>query len=293
MNSSIISDILLPASLALIMFGMGLGLSKNDFTRLWLAPHAVLIGLVGQLIFLPIIALSICVWFGLSPTLAVGLMILAASPGGTTSNIFSQLARANVALSVTLTAICTIICIISTPWVIHYSLQFFSAEAPSSYSLVGISIGLMIITLLPVLLGLTTRHFFQQSALKCEPYFRRFSLLLMVFLIVALVIKEHDMLIKNFESLFWACFLLNVASISIGVFLAIIMKLDKQDAITLGIEVGIQNATMAMLISISFLQNPEYAISSSVYGLVMFFGVIPLVWWSKRHDKQATPQRLD
>ena len=116
-------DVFLPIALALIMFGMGLGLTKQDFTRLWLTPKPVLVGLFGQLILLPIIAFGICTWFELPPALAIGMMILAASPGGTMSNVLSQLAKANLALSVTLTSICTLVCVFTTPWLIHFSIQ--------------------------------------------------------------------------------------------------------------------------------------------------------------------------
>lgn len=292
MSNSIIMDVFLPIALALIMFGMGLGLTKQDFTRLWLTPKPVLVGLFGQLILLPIIAFGICTWFELPPALAIGMMILAASPGGTMSNVLSQLAKANLALSVTLTSICTLVCVFTTPWLIHFSIQHFAEQNPPQYSLLGTSIGLIVITLVPVLLGILVRQFKPKTAIKYELHFRRFSLVFMILMIVALMIKERHLLVSSFEQVFAASMTLNLLSVLVGALLAKSFLLTDKDALTLGIEVGIQNATMAILIAVSFLHEPSYAITAGVYGLTMYLGPLPLIYWQKFKQKRQVPQAV-
>lgn len=287
MQQSIITDALLPIAIALIMFGMGLGLTKQDFSQLGRSPKPIAVGLFGQLVLLPLLALGIALSFNLSAELAIGLMILAACPGGTMSNVISQLARANIALSVSLTSVCTLICMVSTPWMIHSAILYFGAETPPNYSLGRTSAGLVIITLLPVLLGIFFRAKFLRIALSIEVYFRRFSLLFMLSMIVALVIKEWQLLLDSLEQVFLACIALNFISILIGALLGKSAQLSDRDSVTLGIEVGIQNATLAIFIAITFLQEPAYAITAGVYGLVMYLGPIPLILWAKYRLKNS------
>lgn len=291
MGNSIIMDVFLPIAVAFIMFGMGLGLTKQDFSRLWITPKPVVVGLLGQLIFLPLLAFVICISFGLSPALAVGMMILAASPGGTMSNVLSQLAKANLALSVTLTSICTLVCVASTPWLIHFSVHYFAEQNPPEYSLVTTSIGLIALTLVPVSLGIWIRQKQTAFAVRFEVYFRRFSLIFMICMIIALMIKERHLLVESFEQVFLACISLSFASVALGVVLAKLFKLSEEDMLTLAIEVGIQNATMAILIAVSFLHQPSYAITAGVYGLTMYLGPVPLLIWRKlkRGSSQVVP----
>jgi len=285
MSASIFTDILLPFALALIMFGMGLGLTIKDFSRLFTAPEPIFVGLLGQLLLMPLLALGLCYGFGLSPELAIGMMILAACPGGTMSNLISQLARANLALSVSLTSICTIVCVFTTPWLIHFSIQLFAMENPPEFSLLETSIGLIVITLLPVTIGITIKHKYESFADKYEVYFRRFSLIFMILMIIGIIIKEKGILASSFQQVFGASLSLNLISITLGVAIAKLTQLNHRDAITLGIEVGIQNAAMALLIAVTFLNEPAYAITAGVYGLTMYIGPALLVWWSKLVNK--------
>lgn len=286
MEASIFTQVLLPLAIALIMFGMGLSLTIQDFTRLGKAPLAIGAGLLGQIILMPLVALGICSIFDLDAPLAVGLMILAACPGGTMSNVFSQLAKANLALSVSLTAISTFICVFSTPFIIQFAVDNFAGEQVVEFSLLQTAIGLFIVTLVPVFIGIGIRHRFTEGALKAEVYFRRFSLVFMVAMIIALVIKERELLLTSFDQVFFACLALNLISIVMGLLLAKTFSLSFIDAITLAIEVGIQNATLAILIAISFLNAPEFAVSAGVYGLAMYIGPMCLVIWAKSQRKK-------
>lgn len=290
MNPSIFTEVLLPLGLALIMFGMGLSLTKRDFTQLFKIPKPIVIGLLGQLLLLPVLALAIAIFFELSAPLAIGLMIVAACPGGTTSNLFSHLAKANLALSISLTTFCTLFCVVSTPLIIQLAIEFFAEQSPPHFSIFKTSVGLFFFTLVPVLLGLVIRHFFEQKALAVEQFFRRFSMVFMIVMITVLVIKEHELLIQSFEQVFFATFTLNLLSTLLGLGLGTMFALSSKDGLTLGIEIGIQNATMAMLIAISFLNAPDYAISAGVYGLVMYIVPAVIIFIVKKSKKyQESP----
>lgn len=292
MEASIFTQVLLPVAIAFIMFGMGLSLTIQDFTRLGKVPFAIGAGLIGQMILMPMLAFGICILFKLDTTLAIGLMILAACPGGTMSNIFSQLAKANLALSVSLTAISTFICVFSTPFIIQFAITHFIGDKAVEFSLLETAIGLFVVTLVPVVIGIIIKRQFASWAEKAEGYFRKFSLFFMVAMITALVIKERSLLVSSFDQVFFACLALNLLSIVIGLLLARTFNLSFIDAITLAIEVGIQNATLAILIAISFLNAPEFAVSAGVYGLAMYIGPSFLVLWAKHKRKQHTAELL-
>lgn len=277
MQANILTQFLLPLTLAMIMFGMGLGLTTADFKRLFQTPKIIAIGLLGQLLLLPVLAFMVCIAFNLSTPLAIGLMILSACPGGTTSNVVCQLAKANLALSVTLTAITTVICVVSTPLLIKFSIGYFAQGPTPDFSLTGTTLGLIVLTLIPVLLGLAFRHRWQTLALRLEPKFRRFSLIFLMVMVVAVLIKERTMLAESFGQVFGAAITLNLLAIAGGMLLGFLSRTSWRNSVTMGIEVGIQNGTMAILIAITFLQVPSYSISAGVYSITMYLGVAMLV----------------
>ncbi|KAA1153341.1 bile acid:sodium symporter family protein [Pseudoalteromonas distincta] len=287
MNASILTEVILPLALALIMFGMGLGLTTTDFTRLFKSPLGIVMGLIGQLVAMPLLALGLCYLLNLPTPIAIGLMILAACPGGTMSNVVSQLVKANLALSVSLTAASTAISIITTPFIIGFAMSQFAPADDATFSILTTSLGLFFITLVPVAIGIWLRHFKSDFAIKAEPFFRRFSLFFMLMMIAALVIKERDLLVSSFNNVFWACIALNIGSMVVGWLIATCSKLNLTDSLTLSIEVGIQNASLAILIAISFLNKPEYAVTGGVYGLAMFIGPLLLIGGLKLKNKRT------
>lgn len=281
MQSSVFTAVLLPLVLASIMFGMGLSLQKKDFSRLLKVPKPVFLGLFGQLLLLPALAFSIAVLTNASEEVAIGLMILSVCPGGTTSNLFAHLARANLALSISLTAITTIICVFTTPLMIAFSIDYFSESAAVQFSLLSTSLGLMVITLLPVLLGMFVRKHYINFALQAEPIFRKLAIVFMILLIVKISYDERDMIVAGFPNMYILALSLNIMATLLGVFLAKLFLLDKRDGVTLGIEIGTQNATLAILIALSFVQIPAYAVIPGIYGLLMYVGASLLVLYSK------------
>lgn len=287
MTDSFLTQIIMPLVLALIMFGMGLSLTKQDFLELGKEPKPVAVGLFGQLLLLPLLAYGIAIFFELSEHLAVGIMILAACPGGTSSNILSQLARANLALSVSLTAVTTLICVVTTPLIIRFAIEEFNDTPTESFSLLSTTLGLIFITLIPVLIGILIRHKFVTFAIRSEAFFRHLSTAFLVLMIAAITYQERANLLESFVLVSEAAFSLNILAIATGLLLGIIFKLVKRDTVTLGIEVGVQNSSMAILIAITFLGRPDYAIAAGVYGLAMYVGAGLLIFGAKRFPTKS------
>lgn len=277
MEASFFTQVLLPASLALIMFGMGLSLTIADFKRLLNTPRAVSLGLFGQMICLPLMAFLLCLAFSVEPHIAIGLMVLAACPGGTSSNLLSHIGRANLALSVSLTAITTVICVVSTPWLIKFSVDYFTILPDEPFSLLNTSLSLLVITLIPIVIGMSVRHFALDFANRTEAFFRHLSTLFLITMIILISIDEKEMIMNSFPDVFILTFSLNILATVVGVIIARLGRLNDNDAVTLGIEIGTQNATMSILISVSFLNNSEYAIASGVYGVTMYIGAFILI----------------
>lgn len=292
MQASVLTEVLLPLALAFVMFGMGLTLTLQDFSRLLKTPKAVLSGVIGQILLLPLLAFGLCIAFALPPYIAVGIMILAACPGGTTSNLISHLARANLALSVSLTAVSTIVCVFSTPFIIQFAINYFVEENAPSFSIIQTVVGLVGVSIVPVIIGMVIRARKPMFAQRTEDFFRKFSMYFMLLMIVGVLISEKDSLAASFDSAFLVCVTLNVLSVSLGLLLSKITGLNVKDALTLAIEIGVQNAALAMLICISFLKAPDYAIAAGVYGIAMYIGPAFLAIWAKRYRaRQETQQK--
>lgn len=283
MTESYLTQYIAPLVLAFIMFGMGLSLTRNDFQQLWRAPLPIVVGLFGQMMLLPALAYALAIMFDLAPNLAIGIMILAACPGGTSSNIISQLARANLALSVSLTAISSLICVLTTPLIIQFAIMQFGQQEEQSFSLLTTTLGLIFITLIPVIIGIIIRHYFTEKALRCEPFFRHLASAFLLLMIVAIVIQERDTLTSSFAAVFSSALTLNLLAIMTGIGLGLLFKFTPRDSITLGIEVGVQNSAMAILIAITFLQRADYAVAPGVYGVTMYIGALLLVLLAKKY----------
>ena len=292
MQASVLTEVLLPLALAFVMFGMGLTLTLQDFSRLLKTPKAVLSGVIGQILLLPLLAFALCIAFALPPYIAVGIMILAACPGGTTSNLISHLARANLALSVSLTAVSTIVCVFSTPFIIQFAINYFVKENAPSFSIIQTVVGLVGVSIVPVIIGMVIRARKPMFAQRTEDFFRKFSMYFMLLMIAGVLVSEKDSLVASFDSAFLVCVTLNVLSVSLGLLLSRITGLNVKDALTLAIEIGVQNAALAMLICISFLKAPDYAIAPGVYGIAMYIGPAFLAIWAKRYRaRQETQQK--
>ncbi len=260
----------MPMLLFIIMFGMGLSLHIADFTRVLREPKAVLIGISAQLIILPLVAFMIALAFKLPPELAVGLMIISFAPGGTTSNVFTNLAKGDVALSISLTAIISLVTPFTIPLFLLLAMQYFLGyESVVEIPFIKTMMQLLLITVLPVIIGMTILYKWQKIAEKIEPLIRLFSIIFLFFIVVAIVMKNSSEILEFFMQTGAATLTLNILVLGLGYVLAKLFKLPKKQAISIGYEVGIQNAPLALIISGTIIGNSIMMIPALTYGLLM------------------------
>lgn len=271
MESNVLSTVFLPLALFIIMIGMGLGLKIVDFKRILIEPKGVLFGLIAQLIILPIVGFILAQIFPLTPELAVGVVILAACPGGPTSNVISYLVRGNVALSITLTAISSIITIFTIPLVINLGMQTFMAtDTALQLPLLKTIIQIAVITFLPICLGMLVNHHHPSLAARIEKIVKWVSLFFLGLIIFGLLFKERANLLPHFSQVGGVTLTLNLVTMFLGYSIATIAKLDAKSTKSITVEVGIQNGTLAITIASVMLNSPTMAIPAGIYSLLMF-----------------------
>ncbi|PMB54094.1 bile acid:sodium symporter [Fischerella thermalis CCMEE 5201] len=270
MEANFLTTVLLPTALAIIMLGMGLSLLPEDFQRVRKYPKAVSIGLISQLIILPIIGFVIAKVVPMPPTIAVGLIILALCPGGPSSNLITYLAKGDVALSVTLTAFSSIITVFTIPTFANLALQhFMGRSAAIALPISSTMLQIFLITLLPIGLGMYLRQIFPELALRLEKVTSRLAIALLVIIIIALIIREWNRLPGFILQVGIGAALLNVLSTLAGLYTSKLFKLEPAQQICIAIEVGIQNGTLAIAITAGLLNNPDMAIPAAIYSLFM------------------------
>ena len=273
MESSFLTAVFLPFALFIIMLGMGLGLTVKDFTRIFVEPKAVIIGLIAQLIIVPVVGFLLAMFFPLSPELAVGVVILAACPGGPTSNLVTYLVKGNVALSITLTAISSLVTVFTIPLVVNLAMQQFMTESVAlQLPFLKTVIQIAVITLIPVSLGMLTHHYAPTLAATIEKKVKWLSLFFLGLIIVGLLLKERENVSSFFLQVGGVTLTLNVLTMVLGYGLSVLTGLNRECAKAITVEVGIQNGTLAILIASTptFLNNPNMAIPAAVYALLMF-----------------------
>lgn len=282
--TELISKVFLPISLAIIMLGMGMTLIPKDFTRIFKYPKAILIGLTNQLIFLPIIGFLLAITFNLDPIMAVGLMILASCPGGPTSNLITQVCKGNIALSVTLTALASFLSILLIPFILSYALDYFGTNSEVSIKLpiVDTILQIMVITVIPILLGMLIRRFKESFAKRMEKPMRIASTVIFIFVFIAVLASSKNMIVSGMKASGLVTLLLNIITMSLGYFTAKLFKLDLKSSISITIESGIQNGTLALVIAASVLNNPEMGIPIGAYAIWMFITGGILMWFFSR-----------
>lgn len=271
MQLDLLTKLILPIALFHIMLGMGLTLTLENFKRVLKTPRPVLIGIACQLIGLPLLGMLVVSVFPLSPDIALGLLILSFCPGGTTSNIFTYLFRGEVALSITLTAIVSLLAPFTVPFLIQLALLWFPEKTANvTLPIVPTILQLLAITGLPVALGMVLKHYRPVFSLRIEKPLRVFSVV-GLFLIIALIVFQHRERMAEFFLLTGlASLALNLLAMSLGFFVARIMRLSRAESITIGFEVGIQNGTTALLITGGLIGVAEMTIAPVTYSLLMF-----------------------
>lgn len=287
METSLLTAVFLPLALFIIMLGMGLGLTLNDFQRIFVEPKGVALGLGAQLIMLPLVGFGLASVLPLTPELAVGVMILAACPGGPTSNLVTYLARGNVALSITLTALSSLVTVFTIPLVVNWGMvQFLGAGTDLQLPFLTTVLQIAVITLIPVSLGMTLHHYAPQFAATVEKWVKWLALVFLGLIIAALLIKERANVLGFFLQVGWVTLLLVVLTMALGYGLAKLAQLDDRSATAITVEVGIQNGTLAIAIASAptFLNNATMAIPAAIYSLLMFAVGGAFAWWAQRRS---------
>lgn len=275
--------IILAVSLIIIMFGMGLSLTVEDFKRVFIAPKAIIIGLINQLLLLPIIGFILIKFISVPPEIAIGVIILAACPGGPTSNLITHLAKGDTALSVSLTAISSFFTLLTIPFIINLGLQTVLGENTLiQLNIVQTIAQVFVIVLIPVLLGMLLKAKKEAFADRMEKPVRTASAIVFVLVLAGVIIKEKSNLVSYFQQAGIITLILNLMTMALGLLVAKVAKLSFKQGVSISIESGIQNGTLAISIATVLLSNTAYAIAPAVYSLIMFFTGGIIIFWSLR-----------
>jgi len=277
---NIVTDVVLPIALAFIMFSLGLGLSINDFTRIFLKPKEFFIGFLSQLIILPIVALILVYIWPLSPEIAIGVMILAAAPGGATSNILTSFAKGDVALSISLTAVISILSVITIPLILGITLSVLGINlANQGISLIDIALKMFLIVTIPVLIGMSLSKIFNSF----ESSAKKISTVLFFLVLLGAVLAERENVVSYFAQAGLITLILNVLMMFIAFYLSktLISNVSQQTAITL--ECGLQNGTLAIVVANVFFDGGIYLIPAATYSLIMYATALPYIYYLRRN----------
>ena len=268
---NIVTDVILPLALAFIMFVLGLGLTGGDFLRVIKQPRDFFVGAFSQIILLPIIAFILVKVWPVAPELAIGVMIIAAAPGGVTSNLLTSFAKGDVALSISLTAIISLLCVITIPFIVLTSVGLLSdTNIAQDISLFNMSRDMFLIVTVPVILGMLLRRFASGAALKCEPIAKKVSIALFVLVLLGAITAERENVIFYFAQAGLITLLLNVVMMIVAYYVAHLLASGKEQKKCITIECGLQNGTLAIFVATSIFGGGMYVIPAATYSLIMF-----------------------
>ncbi|MEM9731969.1 MAG: bile acid:sodium symporter family protein [Pseudomonadota bacterium] len=288
----ILIRVVLPLALAFIMFTLGLGLTVADFRRVLERPVAFGIGASCQLILVPLIAFLIAMVLGMTGALAVGLMILALCPGGVTSNLMSKLAKGDVALSVSLTGVVSILSIFTVPVGVAWSVSHFMGEAGPDVSITGLAIAMFFITTLPVALGVGLRHFASDFADRWEPGLAKTAVVLFIIVVIAALTAGWNDFLEQMPVIGAALIALNFSLIVISAILATLAGRSPREVRTIAIEAGVQNGTVGIalgtIVAAGAAGFTPYSMPSAVYGVTMYMVTLPFVFWFRSRNAGET-----
>ena len=283
MGMGLISEIFLPLALAFIMFSLGLGLTISDFSRVLKQPKDFLIGAFSQIIILPIVALILILIWPLSPELSIGVMLIAAAPGGATSNIITSFAKGDVALSVSLTAIISLLSVFTIPLIVLISLNLLVDNYSSiSISILDIAIQMFAIVTIPVILGILFRKFMSNFSILFEPIAKKISALLFAIVLIGAVLAEKDNIILYFSQAGLITLILNILMMIIAFYIAKFFGSGVSQRKTIIVECGLQNGTLAIVVATSVFGGGVYLIPAATYSLIMFASSLIYIYFARR-----------
>ena len=268
---NIVTDVVLPLALAFIMFVLGLGLTGADFLRVIKQPRDFFVGAFSQVILLPIIAFILVTIWPIAPELAIGVMIIAAAPGGVTSNLLTSFAKGDVALSISLTAIISLLCVITIPFIVLTSVGLLGdSNIPQDISLLSMSRDMFLIVTVPVILGMLLRRFASGIALKFEPIAKKISIVLFVLVLFGAIAAERENVISYFAQAGLITLVLNVVMMVVAYYVAKLLSSGTEQRKCITIECGLQNGTLAIFVATSIFGGGAYVIPAATYSLIMF-----------------------
>ena len=268
---NIVTDIILPIALAFIMLVLGLGLTAQDFVRVIKQPRDFFIGLFSQVILLPIVAFLIIKIWSIAPELAIGVMIIAAAPGGVTSNLLTSFAKGDVALSISLTAIISLLCVFTIPFIVLTSAELLGkTEATNNVSLFNMTKDMFLIVTVPVILGMLFRKFVPNLSLKLEPIAKKISIVLFILVLLGAIAAERENVLSYFAQAGLITLTLNVLMMIIAFYVAQTFATGIKQKKSITIECGLQNGTLAIFVATSLFDGGVYVIPAAIYSLIMF-----------------------
>ncbi len=269
-DGNIVTQVFLPLSLAFIMFSLGLTLVAADFKRVLVQPKDFIIGAISQVIILPAIAFGLVSVWTLEPALAVGVMILAASPGGVTSNLMTHLAKGDTALSVSLTAVISLLGVITLPLIVGFATTNFMGSAAPEISVLRISGGVFAITVVPVLIGMAVHHYWTNFAIGFERWAKIIASVLFVVIIIGAALSVRDNIVAFFVQAGPVTLVLNVVMMTVAFFMAKITGLGVRQRTAITLECGLQNGTLAIFVAVTLIGNQTMMVPGGIYSLLMF-----------------------
>ena len=269
-DGNIVTQVFLPLSLAFIMFSLGLALVAADFKRVLVQPKDFIIGAISQVIILPAIAFGLVSVWTLEPALAVGVMILAASPGGVTSNLMTHLAKGDIALSVSLTAVISLLGVVTLPLIVGFAITNFMGSAAPEISVLRISGGVFAITVVPVLIGMAVRHYWTNFAIGFERWAKIIASVLFVVIIIGAALSVRDNIVAFFVQAGPVTLVLNVVMMTVAFFIANITGLGVRQRTAITLECGLQNGTLAIFVAVTLIGNQTMMVPGGIYSLLMF-----------------------
>ncbi|SEA44920.1 bile acid:sodium symporter family protein [Microbulbifer marinus] len=271
MESGPMISIGLPVALFIIMIGIGMTLTARDFHRVTVKPAGLIVGTITQILIMPLFAFALCGLLSLPPAIAVGLVIIAACPGGTTSNLFTLLARGNVALSIVLTVSASMITIMSLPIFTNYALQAYFGTQQEIVLPFGKTVAMLsAIVLLPVVIGMAVRAWRPQLANRAEGVVSIFGGLVLAVLVIGLVYGIRDRFLELMAQAGPSAILLNLAGVALGLLSSRAIGLSRREALAVATELGIKNGTLGLMVTLTLLHSSEMSVPSAIYGVLMF-----------------------
>ena len=259
-----------PLSLAVIMFGLGLGLTVNDFKRVISFPRDFIVGFFGQVILLPIIAILLIQIIPMPLEIALGVMIIAAAPGGVTSNILTKFANGDVALSVSLTAVVSLISVITVPLIVYNSAHFIGIDIVREISMINIAVKMFFVVTVPVIFGMIVRSFMTNFIISKTLLIQRLSVILFLIVFISIWLEEWDRIISFLNRAGLVAFILNMTMIFVGYYMAKYLASGLSQRKCISLECGLQNGTLAVFVATQLFDDIVFMVPTAAYALIMF-----------------------